>query len=143
DETGMERRDRVEYVADVNAGDRARRAAQARRICSCKGDDRAAHALLHPARDEAHHALVPALIEQAHTAALHCAGDRVLELPYGAESLLLHARLDGTALLIQRIEPQSECTRTVLLISQQALHADRHIVDAARGIQSRRSPECE
>ena len=70
DELGMARGDGVEHVADVDAGDRARRAAQLPSPAQREGDHRPAQPVLDAARDQADDALVPARIEQAHAAAL-------------------------------------------------------------------------
>src|SRR5262249_57280055 len=102
DETGMTRGDRIEHVADVDAGRRARRATQHRRIGARKGDHRPPHALLHAARDEPHDTLVPALVEQTYAAALHRAGG-LTEGSHRAEGPLLPACLDGATLLVERL----------------------------------------
>src|SRR5213595_1831967 len=134
DEIGVARRDRVEHVADVDARDRARRASQARPICEREGDHRAAQAILHPARDQPDHALVPALIEQAYAAALQRPGAGIRQAAHRPECHLLHARFDRAALPVELIEARRERLGGGEFILEQALYADAHVVETAGGV---------
>src|SRR5579871_3853757 len=99
-EAGMARRDLLEHVADVDAVDRARRAAQRIALIAGEGDHRAVHPLLHPPSDQANDALVPGLVEQTkpqEIAALRLEAHPREQL----ECLALHLELDLASCLVE------------------------------------------
>src|ERR1700722_275495 len=141
DEVRVARGDAVEHIADVHARDGASRAAQARIVGARKSKHRAAHALLDAARDEADDTLVPALIVETHAAPLQRAPALLVETLHGGERIGLHARLDRAALAIEPVEAAGKRHRLALLVRQQTLDADLHVIDATGGVQPRRDRE--
>src|SRR5437762_14073693 len=81
---------------------------------------------------------MPARIEQAHPAPLRRAGLRIGQRAGRAERLLLHARLDRPALLVELIEARRQLPGAARVVGEQAADADAHVVEAAGGVQARR-----
>src|SRR3989440_4657199 len=135
DQLRMAGGDRVQHVANVNSRDRARGAAQQRLSREREGDHRAANPILHPACDQADHALMPALVIQAHAAALERMRARVAQPAHRGQRFNLHACLDSATLLVELVEARSQQARRLVALGEQALDADGHVVDASGGIE--------
>ena len=144
DELGVARGDRIEHIADVHARDRACRAAQGGIIGQRKGNHRAAQPVLDAAGDQAHHALVPALIEQAprRCARAPRAAGRAGERTAACASVCIFASMLA-ALLVQLIQARGQRRASSASSVEQAVDADAHVIDAAGGIQARGHPEGE
>ena len=131
----MPRRNGVEHVADMHAVHRARRTLQRGRVRARERDHRPMHAILDARRDEADHALVPGLVEQAQTERQRrILGAHVRDREH---RLLLHLQLELAAILVQLREARREQPRRFGVVRQQALNADRHVVEPAGRVQSR------
>ena len=110
DETRVARRDRVEHVANIDAGDRARRAAQRSALGARESDHRPMQPILDAPGDEPDDALMPARIEQAQPERL-AAGLIEAHRRGELDGLELHALLDLAPLLVEPGELRRERAR--------------------------------
>ena len=102
----MTRRDRVEHVADVHAGDRARRALQRRCVRARQRDHRTMHAILDARSHQTDHTLMPGLVEQAQTERQRrIFGAHVRDREH---RFLLHLQLELATVVIELREPRRE-----------------------------------
>ena len=139
---GMALGDEVERIAQMEAGDRAARALQQRRRRrartrrSAGAGGPSARAATMPTTpswnagskiDERRRNVVAGLLA-------------LLEQRLG---LLVHARLDVAPLAVDRVERLASSARAPRLVGEQALDAERHVGEAAGGVEARPDREAE
>src|SRR5882672_8205247 len=133
--------DGIECIAQVHAGHRTRGTTQPAGVGGSERDDRTMQALLGARRNEADDARMPLFIEKAQ--AERQAGVIDLHALHDRGRLLVHPALDRSPLGIQPAELGGKETRARRVVGQQALDAERHVVEAAGRVQSRRRGESE
>ena len=133
----------VERVAQVKAGNRAARALEhvglPRRVAGGEDEGRAVQPVFQPRGDDADHAFVKVGVE-------HGQGrrrDRIgVEQPLGdLHRLLAHAAFDFAPLAVDAVERGGQLGRARRVVGQQQLDAQRHVGQAAGGVDAR--AECK
>ncbi|MNZ19294.1 hypothetical protein D3C78_363190 [compost metagenome] len=133
DQLRVTRRHGIQCIANMEARHRTRRALEHAFASIGKGDGRAVITLFQARGEDADHALVPVRLEQAQ-AERHRLQRQVLELGQG---FALHALLDGLAVLVQFVELAGDFPCQVGIVTEQALDAQAHVVQAPGGIEPR------
>jgi hypothetical protein len=139
----------IEGVAQVQAGDRTARALDLAAVAAGKGKHRAMQFLLDARGDDADDALVPVGVEQRHRGAPAASRQPSRQVggrhrPWrAAQRLFLHARFDLAPLAIERVELLRDVHRPSLVVGDQAFDAQRHVGQAAGGVEARADHETE
>ncbi len=139
DQLRMARGHRIERVADVKPRHGARRALEHAVTGIGESDGWAVIPFLEARSQDANDALVPLCIEQAQ--AIGHRFDR--QVPQLGQCFTLHALFDGLAVLVQAIQLLSHVQRQGIILAEQALDTQAHVVQAPGGVQPRAQNETQ
>ena len=129
----------VERVAQVQAGDRAARAADLAVVAARERDGGPVKAVLDAPGHDADHALVPGGVEQAQRVAV----PEILRFDRRERSFL-HAGLDLAPLAVQAVEFGWRWpARAPGVVGDEAFDAERHVGEPAGGVQPRAQHETQ
>ncbi len=93
--------------------------------------------------DQPDDALMPALVKQAQSIALRGTTQGILKSAQRRQSVRLHPRFDQSTLAVDAIQSLGQCGGGRHIVRQQALDADRHILQPSGRIEARRHGESQ
>src|SRR5688572_6990225 len=126
---------RVEHIADVNAGYRARRSLDPARLTGCEGDHRAMDPLPDLRCDQADHTLVPVRVVDGQTRR-KLAGqgfEQAIDLP---DRITLHLCLELAALRVEPAEVAGVLPRLGIVAREETLDPETHVLESAGGVET-------
>ena len=130
--------DEVERIAQMQTGNRAARTFQFAGAAAGKDEGRPMQLFLDATGDDADHALVPAGVEQRQAGA----GTGV-DVGEDDRRGVLHVGLDTAPLAVDGVEFLGDVEGARNVVAAQAFDAQRHVGEAAGGVEARPEREAE
>ena len=139
EQTGGAFGDKVEGIAQMQAGDGAARAFDDAAFARSKGKDRAVEFVLDPRGEDADDAFVPAGVEEGNAGGGIVDGHAFEQV----QGLFLHVGFDVAAFAVEGIELLGDLQGAGGVVGEQAFDTQAHVGEPPGGVQARAEDEAE